>query len=162
MNDEFDDDDVPEVNGEVNDDTEPTTAVATKTKRGASKPKTKTAPKTKPVKTKPVKAETEAVDAEVLEDEDAESVASLLKKISDPMRVQIIHILSQGEQRVTALCEYLGQSQPSISHHLALMRESGSVSVRRDGQNKVYKLGPNGKTLAKITASVLKMTKSDD
>jgi ArsR family transcriptional regulator len=44
---------------------------------------------------------------------------------------------------VTALCNLLKQSQPAISHHLTLMRMTGLVGYRRDGQQNFYFLDFN-------------------
>src|SRR6202034_2026894 len=50
----------------------------------------------------------------------ARRASILLKHVSDPTRLQVILILSEGERHVGALCAQLSQSQPAVSHHLAL------------------------------------------
>ena len=59
--------------------------------------------------------------------------------LGDGTRLRIAILLDQkGELTVTQLCEFLGQSQPATSHHLALLRRSGLVRFRRDGKNNFY------------------------
>src|SRR5205823_3588905 len=50
----------------------------------------------------------------------ARRASILLKHVSDPTRLQVILILAEGERHVGALCAQLSQSQPAVSHHLAL------------------------------------------
>src|SRR5262245_52685620 len=52
----------------------------------------------------------------------AQSASILLKHVSDPTRLQVVVLLTGGEQHVGSLCEKLGQTQPAVSHHLALLR----------------------------------------
>jgi DNA-binding transcriptional ArsR family regulator len=80
----------------------------------------------------------------------AQRVAILLKHGSDPTRLQVLQILSEGEQHVGSLCEQLGQSQPAVSHHLALLRHGGVITPRRQGKNNYYSLTDKGEDLARI------------
>lgn len=80
----------------------------------------------------------------------AQRAAILLKQVSDATRLQVILILSDGERHVGALCEALGQSQPAVSHHLALLRHGGLISPRRQGKNNFYSLTEIGEELAKV------------
>jgi DNA-binding transcriptional ArsR family regulator len=80
----------------------------------------------------------------------ARSASILLKQVSDPTRLQVIMMLSEGERHVGALCEFLNQSQPAVSHHLALLRHGGIISPRRQGKNNFYSLTPTGGELAKV------------
>jgi len=61
------------------------------------------------------------------------------KLLSDGTRLRILlHLVREGELHVTALCERLQQSQPAVSHHLALLRDSGLSSPRREGKHNFY------------------------
>jgi len=40
------------------------------------------------------------------------------------------------------LCDYLGQSQPAVSHHLALLRRAQMIDCRRDGKHNFYYVLP--------------------
>ena len=64
----------------------------------------------------------------------------LMKQVSDPTRLQVVLMLSEGEMHVGALCEHLHQSQPAVSHHLALLRHGGIIAPRRHGKNNYYSL----------------------
>jgi DNA-binding transcriptional ArsR family regulator len=81
--------------------------------------------------------------------------AMLLKQVSDATRLRVILMLSEGERHVGALCEELGQTQPAVSHHLALLRHGGIVTVQRRGKNNFYALGEMGEVLAKIVRGVI-------
>jgi DNA-binding transcriptional ArsR family regulator len=79
----------------------------------------------------------------------------LLKHVSDPTRLQIILILAGGEHHVGALCDLLGQSQPAVSHHLALLRHGGIISPRRQGKNNFYSLTDAGSDLGAVVKNLL-------
>jgi ArsR family transcriptional regulator, zinc-responsive transcriptional repressor len=80
----------------------------------------------------------------------AQRVATLLKQVSDPTRLQIIQMLTDGEMHVGALCDQLSQSQPAVSHHLALLRHGGIIAPRRQGKNNFYGLTEIGEELSKV------------
>lgn len=85
----------------------------------------------------------------------AQRAAILLKQVSDATRLQVILMLSEGEKHVGALCEELSQSQPAVSHHLALLRHGGIIAPRRQGKNNFYALTETGEELAKVVKSVI-------
>lgn len=68
-------------------------------------------------------------------------LVQVFKLLSDETRLRIVmYLLREGELHVTALCEKLGQSQPAVSHHLALLRVAGLIEARRDGKHNYYSL----------------------
>jgi DNA-binding transcriptional ArsR family regulator len=85
----------------------------------------------------------------------ARRASTLLKHVSDPTRLQVILILSDGEQHVGALCQQLGQSQPAVSHHLALLRHGGIITPRRQGKNNFYSLTDTGQDLARVVKGLI-------
>ena len=85
----------------------------------------------------------------------ARRASVMLKFVSDPTRLQVILILSQEEHHVGALCELLGQSQPAVSHHLALLRHGGVIAPRRQGKNNFYSLTETGVELAKVVTTLM-------
>ena len=87
----------------------------------------------------------------------ARQASVMLKFVSDPTRLQVILFLSESEHHVGALCDQLGQSQPAVSHHLALLRHGGIISPRRSGKNNFYSLSGTGVELAKVVKSLLQM-----
>ncbi len=73
----------------------------------------------------------------------AGNLVQLFKMLADETRLQILYFLMQREElNVRTLCELLGQSQPAVSHHLALLREAGMLECRRDGKHNFYHLVP--------------------
>jgi len=66
-------------------------------------------------------------------------LAQVFKLLSDETRLRILLYLAQNnELHVTDLCTRLGQSQPAVSHHLALLRVSGLIESRREGKHNFY------------------------
>lgn len=66
-------------------------------------------------------------------------LAQVFKLLSDETRLRILLYLAQNsELHVTDLCSRLGQSQPAVSHHLALLRVSGLIESRREGKHNFY------------------------
>ncbi|MBX6313228.1 MAG: metalloregulator ArsR/SmtB family transcription factor [Isosphaeraceae bacterium] len=72
-------------------------------------------------------------------DQAVRDLAQVFKLMSDETRLRILLYLAQsGELHVTDLCNRLGQSQPAVSHHLALLRVSGLIESRREGKHNYY------------------------
>jgi len=71
---------------------------------------------------------------------DIEKLTALFKLLADPTRLSILMQLSSGEVNVSTLCEVLGLPQPSVSHHLGLLREGNVIASRRDGKQVFYSL----------------------
>lgn len=66
-------------------------------------------------------------------------LVQVFKLMSDETRLRILLYLTRDrELHVTALCDKLGQSQPAVSHHLALLRVAGLIEARRDGKHNFY------------------------
>ena len=102
-------------------------------------------------KPKAVKASKDSVSRQ----RQAQRAAILLKQLSDPTRLQVVRILSDGEVHVGALCEALNLGQPAVSHHLALLRHGSIIAPRRQGKNNFYALTETGEQLAKVVKAVL-------
>jgi DNA-binding transcriptional ArsR family regulator len=85
----------------------------------------------------------------------AQRTAMLLKQVSDATRLQVILMLTEGERHVGSLSDELKQSQPAVSHHLALLRHGGIISPRRQGKNNFYGLTEVGEGLAKVVKNLL-------
>ena len=83
-----------------------------------------------------------APGAPPLRPELAESLATRFKALSDPARVAIVNRLAGAED--VCVCEFrLGLSQPTISHHLRVLREAGLIEVaRKRGTWVHYRLVP--------------------
>jgi ArsR family transcriptional regulator len=78
---------------------------------------------------------------------EAQRLASVLKAVADPSRLQLLALLSAGEATVKDLVAQMGrQSQPVISHHLRILRTAGLITSRTDGVWKWHALSPDGLT----------------
>jgi DNA-binding transcriptional ArsR family regulator len=86
-------------------------------------------------------------------DQDLEPLVGLFRLLSDKTRLNILMLLAKGERNVSSLCEELGLPQPTVSHHLGLLRMSNLIANRRDGKQVFYELNgrvdaADGKSLA--------------
>lgn len=73
-------------------------------------------------------------------DLDLEQLTSLFRLLSDKTRLNILLLLAAGEQNVTWLCNQLNLAQPTVSHHLGLLRMSSIIGNRRSGKQVFYHL----------------------
>src|SRR2546421_11889823 len=90
-------------------------------------------------------------DGPPLDRADAERLALRFKALADPARVAILNRVARaGETCTCLLTEPLGLSQPTVSHHLRVLREAGLIEVAdRRGTWTFYRLGPGaGERLA--------------
>ena len=66
--------------------------------------------------------------------------AEVLKVLSSPKRLEILHTLAAEPMEVGRIAEALGVSQPNVSQHLAVMRTAGIVDCDRVGREIRYRL----------------------
>jgi len=76
----------------------------------------------------------------VLTDEALELVATRFRALSDPKRLRVLNLLMQGESSVQDLADAAGLEQPSVSRHLAHLRNEGIVQRRADGNRAIYRI----------------------
>lgn len=67
-------------------------------------------------------------------------VALLCKALGDTNRLQIVQMLADGEKCACKLLEAFEITQPTLSHHMKILCESGLVDVRRKGKWNHYSL----------------------
>jgi ArsR family transcriptional regulator len=72
--------------------------------------------------------------------EQADELAVIYKAASEPIRLRILALLSHGELCVCHLHGALGAPQPTVSRHLAILRQARLVRTRRDGAWVHYSL----------------------
>ena len=77
-------------------------------------------------------------------------VSAVFKQVGDPVRLHLLLTLAGGERGVTELCTIFGQSQPAISHHLAMLRHGGLIFPRRQGRQNFYSLTKQGQLVANL------------
>jgi DNA-binding transcriptional ArsR family regulator len=68
--------------------------------------------------------------------------ADVFRAVSDPTRRQMLELLRSGEHTAAELAAPFDMSQPAISQHLRVLRETGLVDVRKEGRHRVYSLDP--------------------
>ena len=84
---------------------------------------------------------------------DALQAACLLRGLSDPSRLIVVHHLLLGEHRVVELTEHLGLAQSTVSKHLACLVECGLVTFRAEGRSSVYSLAYPEETVELLAAT---------
>jgi ArsR family transcriptional regulator len=76
--------------------------------------------------------------------EKADELAAIYKALGDPTRIQMLHILASATEPV-CVCDFTAAfelGQPTISHHLATLREAGIVTSFKRGIWAFYRLNP--------------------
>jgi ArsR family transcriptional regulator len=74
-------------------------------------------------------------------DEDIDRAARSLKAMSHPLRLKILCTLGEKEVSVQDIVEEVGTSQSNISQHLAILRDKGILTARKDANRVYYKVG---------------------
>lgn len=69
-----------------------------------------------------------------------EVAATVFRALGHPTRVWLVRRLAQGETCVCDLLRELSIDQPLLSQHLQVLRRSGIVQARRDGNRMLYSL----------------------
>ncbi len=82
-------------------------------------------------------------------DEDIERASRSLKAMSHPLRLKILCTLGDQEISVQDIVDRVGTSQSNISQHLAILRDKGILSARKDA-NRVYYRVEDARTLRLI------------
>jgi len=85
-----------------------------------------------------------STETPLMERDAADDLATIFKALADPTRVAIVHRLAMSEQ--VCVCDLnaaFDLSQPTISHHLRVLREAGLVEAERRGTWAYYRLRPN-------------------
>lgn len=76
---------------------------------------------------------------------DAERLASALRVLADPSRLRLLGLIQAqpgGEACVCHLTDPLGLSQPTVSHHLKVLRDAGLVEREQRGSWAFYRVLP--------------------
>src|SRR5262252_797206 len=68
--------------------------------------------------------------------------SDVFETLADPTRRRIVEALRDGEQQVNDIVRQAGIHQSGVSRHLRIMHDAGFVSVRPDGQRRLYALRP--------------------
>lgn len=82
-------------------------------------------------------------------EKDIEQASRSLKAISHPLRLKILCVLGNNEVSVQDIVDVVGTSQSNISQHLAILRDKGVLSARKEA-NKVFYRVADSRTLKLI------------
>ena len=74
-------------------------------------------------------------------DDDIDRASRSLKAMSHPLRLKILCTLGADEISVQDIVEHVGTSQSNISQHLAILRDKGILSARKDANRVLYRIG---------------------
>lgn len=75
----------------------------------------------------------------------APALARAFAALGDPVRLRLLNLLMTAEGGAVCACDLVqpvGRSQPTVSHHLRVLREAGLVTATRRGQNIWYAVAP--------------------
>ncbi len=70
--------------------------------------------------------------------------AKIFKALSDPIRLEILDFLRDGEKCVCEIVPHVGLIQPVVSRHLKILKESGLVLDKKDGTRRLYSITDPG------------------
>jgi len=68
--------------------------------------------------------------------------ADVFAALADPTRRRLVELLGEGERSVSEMAAEVDIHQPGVSRHLRILHEAGFVSVRAEGQRRLYSLRP--------------------
>ncbi len=95
----------------------------------------------------------------VSEREAVQLLADVYQALSNPKRIQILKCLVDGEKSVSEILackQFLETPQTTVSQQLALLRQVGLVTVRREGTNVFYRLStPKVAELIELAREIL-------
>lgn len=79
---------------------------------------------------------------------DERKTALIFKAFCDENRIRVLNILKDGEKCACRLLEALNVTQPTLSHHMKILCDSGIVTGRKEGKWMYYSISENGLTEA--------------
>ena len=84
---------------------------------------------------------------------DDKRTAMIFKAFCDENRIRIVRLLRTGEKCACELLEEINVTQPTLSHHMKILCDSGIVTGRKEGKWMYYTISAEG---AKVAADCLK------
>lgn len=87
-----------------------------------------------------------SIHSRPLSETQADSLAEVFAALSDPTRLRLFDLVRRAGDNGICSCdlvEPLDRSQPTISHHLKVLREAGLVESRKEGTWVWYSVAPN-------------------
>ena len=86
---------------------------------------------------------------------DDRKIASVFKAFCDENRIHILKLLCSGEKCACKLLEEMSISQPTLSHHMKILCDSGIVVGRREGKWMHYSVSAEGVRVARELLNTL-------
>jgi DNA-binding transcriptional ArsR family regulator len=68
----------------------------------------------------------------------------VFEAIAQPKRREILRLLADGERSATDVASQFAVTQPAISQHLKVLKQTGLITERRDGTRRLYSMRPEG------------------
>ena len=94
---------------------------------------------------------------------DNKKIASMFKAFCDENRLQILDLLRDGERCACSILDEMQITQPTLSHHMKILCDSGVVVGRKEGKWMHYSLSEDGlKNLMNYLNEFMKNTKMCD
>jgi ArsR family transcriptional regulator len=93
----------------------------------------------------PVEACCSPLQVVPLAEDEAVPLARRFAALSDPVRLRLLSLLATADGGAVCVCdlvEPVGKSQPTVSHHLRILREAGLVTSEKRGTNVWYAVVP--------------------
>ena len=87
---------------------------------------------------------------------DNKRIASMFKAFCDENRLQILSLLQSGEKCGCKLLEEMQITQPTLSHHMKILCDSGVVKGRKEGKWMHYSISEEGMDAVAETLNELK------
>ncbi len=88
---------------------------------------------------------------------DIAQLAARLKAAGDPLRLEILRLLSQDSYSVLELCRIFDLRQPALSHHLKVLAQAELVTRRREGNNLFYRRSGHDHSLQPLFSGLDKL-----
>lgn len=82
-------------------------------------------------------------------EQDVKNITVVFKAFCDENRIKILRLLANGEKCACKLLEEMNVTQPTLSHHMKILCDSGIVVGRKDGKWMYYSISADGAEIAK-------------
>ena len=84
-----------------------------------------------------------------------EPCCQIFRALSDGTRLRILELLKRGELCVSDICRHFEMTQPSVSHHLDILRRAGLVAREKRGREIYYRF--RGETIVECCGRQLRL-----
>jgi ArsR family transcriptional regulator len=92
---------------------------------------------------KPIEVCCAPLTASALSESQAEDLAAAFKVLADPARLRLLSMIASSDEACACdLVEPIGKSQPTVSHHLAVLTEAGLLEGEKRGKWAYYRVVP--------------------